>query len=180
MIGFRGPPAKDRDTLVLDVIQYALTVGEGSRLNRELVYGKQLAASVAMDWSWRIDPGTLLFYLELKPDSNPAEVEAALYAELAKVANDGIGLLELQKAKNNLNAHFLRGLATNNGRANAYGTYELMLGSWQAGLELPAIYEQITLDEVKAVAAKYFGPEKRSVVTLIPAADANVAPEERS
>src|SRR4051812_34700474 len=50
MIGFRGPPGKDDDTLVLDVIQYALTVGEGSRLTRELVYGKKLAASVALDW----------------------------------------------------------------------------------------------------------------------------------
>lgn len=168
MIGYRGPPAKEADTLVLDVIQYALTVGEGSRLNKELVYGQQLAASVAMDWSWRIDPGTLLFYLELKPDSDPRKVEDALYAELEKIAKDGISARELQKAKNNLNAHFLRGLATNNGRANAFGTYELLLGSWKDGLGLVHRYEAITNEQVKAAAAKYFAPTRRSVVTLVP------------
>jgi zinc protease len=168
MVGYRGPTARDPDTLVLDVIQYALTKGEGSRLNRSLVYEKQLAVSLMLDWSWRVDPGTVLLYTELKPDSDPKQVEEALYAELAKVAAEGLTERELQKAKNNLRADHLRELATNSGRAHALGTYEALLGTWREGLTLPSAYAAVDNDRIKAVAAKYFAPERRSIVTLIP------------
>ncbi|NOJ83386.1 M16 family metallopeptidase [Myxococcus xanthus] len=169
MLGFRGPPARDDDTFVLDVIQYVLTKGEGSRLIRSLVYEQKLAVSLMLDWSWRIDPGTILFYLALKPDSDPKKVEAALYAELEKIAREGITERELQKAQNNLRSDHLRELATNNGRAHALGHYEALLGDWRRLLTLPSTYASITNDQVKAVAAKYFAPERRSVVTLVPA-----------
>ncbi|QSQ26255.1 insulinase family protein [Pyxidicoccus parkwayensis] len=169
MIGFRGPSAREDDTFTLDVAQYVLTKGEGSRLVRSLVYEQKLAVSIMLDWSWRIDPGTILFYLELKPDSDPKKVEAALYAELEKMAREGITDRELQKAQNNLRSDHMRELATNNGRAHALGHYEALLGDWRRLLTLPAAYTSITNDMVKAVAAKYFAPERRSVVTLLPA-----------
>ncbi len=171
MIAFRGPAARDEDTFVLDIIQYALTKGEGSRLVKKLVYDTQLAISVMVDWGWRVDPGAIIVYLELKPDSEPRKVEEALYAELARVASEGLTERELQKAKNNLRADHLRELATNSGRAHAMGHYEMLLGSWQDGLSLPSVYATTTNEKVKEVAAKYFMPERRSVVTLIPAAD---------
>ncbi|MHB8877269.1 MAG: M16 family metallopeptidase [Myxococcaceae bacterium] len=168
MIGYRAPSAKHEDTLSLDVLQYVLSVGHSSRLTHELVYGKELAVSVSMDWSWRVDPGQVVFYLELKPDSKPLEVEAALYAELAKVSSEGISDRELTKAKNNLRAHLLRELATNSGRANGFGTYEALLGSWRDGLALPERYDAISAAQVQAAARRYFDPNRRSVVTLIP------------
>jgi zinc protease len=171
MIAFRGPAARDEDTLVLDIIQYALTKGEGSRLVKKLVYDTQLAISVMVDWGWRVDPGAIIVYLELKPDSEPRKVEEALYVELARVASEGLTERELQKAKNNLRADHLRELATNSGRGHAMGHYELLLGSWQDGLSLPSVYATTTNERVKEVAAKYFVPERRSVVTLIPASD---------
>lgn len=179
MLGFRGPAAHDDDTFALDLVQYALSVGEGSRLTRELVYGKEIAISIGMDWSWRIDPGSLVFHLELKPESDPEAVEKALYVELEKIANDGLTPRELEKAKNNLQAHLLRELVTNSGRANALGTYELMLGSWQKALELGERYDAISGEAVRAAAAKYFDPARRSVVTLIPTPDAAGAAEAR-
>jgi predicted Zn-dependent peptidase len=110
----------------------------------------------------------VVFYLELKPDSKPAQVEAALYAELEKIAKDGITERELTKAKNNLRAHLLRELATNNGRANGFGTYEAMLGSWRDGLGLPERYAAITTEQVKQAAGRTFSARRRSVVTLNP------------
>lgn len=169
MLGYRGPSAREDDTFTLDVAQYVLTKGEGSRLVRSLVYEQKLCVSIMLDWSWRIDPGTILFYLELKPDSDPQKVEAALYAELEKMAREGITDRELQKAQNNLRSDHMRELATNNGRAHALGHYEALLGDWRRLLTLPNAYSSITNDMVKAAAAKYFAPERRSVVTLLPA-----------
>jgi predicted Zn-dependent peptidase len=170
MIAYRGPAARDEDTLLLDVIQYALAKGEGSRLTKKLVYDTQLAVSVGVDWGWRLDPGIILFFLELKPDSDPRKVEEALYAELERLVAEGLTERELQKAKNNLRADHLRELATNSGRAHAMGHYEALLGSWRDGLSLPSFYAAATNEQVRAVAAKYFAPERRSVVTVRPTA----------
>jgi zinc protease len=170
MVGFKGPPARHPDTLVLDVIQYALTKGEGSRLTRSLVYEKQVVVSAMVDWTWRRDPGMVLLYTELKPGSSPAQVEELLYAELEKVAREGLSERELQKAKNNLSADLLRELATNNGRAHALGNYEALLGDWRSVLSLPAAYASVTQEQVRAVAARTFAPQRRSVVTLLPEA----------
>ncbi len=172
MLGYRGPAAREEDTLVLDVLQYILTVGEGSRLTRSLVYEQELAVSAGMDWTWRFDPGMLLFLIELKPDGDPARVEAALLEQLAAVVKDGVSARELRKAKNNLHAHLLRELSTNGGRAHALGQYELFFGSWKKGLSLPAAYERITAKQVQEAAARYLRPELRSVVTLVPTAQA--------
>jgi predicted Zn-dependent peptidase len=168
LIGYRGPSAKEEDTLALDIIQYALSVGESSRLVKSLVYREQLAVSVSFDWGWRVDPGLVQIYLELKPDSDPQKVEKALYAELQRVGEGGLTEPELQKAKNNLKAHLLRELATNSGRANAYGNYEMMLGSWRDGLMLASRYKTIDAKKVQEVARRTFRPELRSVVTLHP------------
>lgn len=172
MIAWRGPSAHEEDTLVLDVLQYALSVGQSSRLTRALVFEQEIAVGVSVDWSWRFDPGAFTVVLELKPDGDARKAEAALYAELEKVARHGLDARELEKAKNNLSAHLLRELATNNGRAHALGTYELMLGDWREGLRLPERYEHITGEQVKAAAAKFLTPDKRAVVTLVPIVEA--------
>jgi predicted Zn-dependent peptidase len=172
LVAFRGPRANHDDTFALDVLQYILSVGEGSRLVKQLVYVQELAVSVGMDWSWRIDPGAIVLHLELKPDSVPERVEQALYAELGRIAEKGPDARELEKAHNNLQSHLLRELVTNSGRANALGTYEIMLGSWREGLSLPDRYRAVTAERVRAAAAHYLHPLRRSVVTLVPEARA--------
>ena len=174
MLGYRGPPARDADTLTLDVLQYILSVGEGSRLVRALVHEQELAVSLAMDWTWRFDPGTLLFLLELKPDSDPEKVEAALLEQLELVARKGVTTRELTKAKNMLQAHLLRELSTNSGRAHALGQYEVFFGSWKKGLTLPGAYGAITASQVRDAARRYLDPNLRSVVTLVPDPKAQV------
>jgi predicted Zn-dependent peptidase len=108
--------------------------------------------------------------MELTRGAEPRAAVAALYAELEKVAATGLDERELGRAKNNLAAHLLRELATNNGRAHALGTYELMLGTWRAGLELAHRYQQVSLAEVQAAARRFLEPSRRSVVTLVPTA----------
>ncbi len=172
MVAWRGPIGKDPDTLALDVLQYALSVGQSSRLLRSLVYEQQVVVAVSVDWSWRIDHGAFVVAMELAPGADPRRAEAALAHELAKVVEQGLEPKELEKARNNLAAHLLRELATNNGRAGALGSYEMMLGDWRHGLELAAQYETITGEQVRAAAAKYLVPTRKSVVTLLPTAEA--------
>ncbi|MCA3016232.1 MAG: insulinase family protein [Myxococcaceae bacterium] len=175
MIAWRGPAGSHADTLVLDVVQYALSVGQSSRLHRRLVHDLELAVGVSVDWTWRFDPGTFTVGLELKPGGDPKQAEAALTAELERLAAEGLTARELEKAKNNLAATLTRELATNSGRAHALGTYELMLGDWRRGLALPSAYESITSEQVKEVVRRYLTPARRNVVTLVPQSSVEAA-----
>lgn len=170
LIAWRGPRATEPDTLVLDVLQYALSVGQSSRLTKALVYEKELAVSVAVDWTWRFDPGAFLVAMELKPGADPRAAEAALYAQLEQVREQGLTDREVEKARNNLAAHLFRELATNNGRAHALGSYETMLGDWRLGLGLVERYQHVTREQVQAAARTYLTDARRSVVTLVPTA----------
>lgn len=175
MVGFRGPVSTEEDTRVLDVLQYVLSVGDGSRLVRELVYQQEVAVSVHLDWGWRFDPGMVMFYLELEPGADAQKAERALFDQLERVCTQGITARELQKAKNNLRAHLWRELSTNNGRAHALGTYELFLGHWKETFSLADRYQEITAKQVQAAAQRYLAPHLRSVVTLVPTAVQEVA-----
>ncbi len=172
LVAYRGPAVSNADAVTLDVLEFILAVGEGSRLTKRLVYEEKVAVDVGMDWSWRLDPGLLLFHAELAPDGEPARVEAALYRELARLAKEGVSERELTKAKNNLKAHLMRELTTASGRAHALGSYEAYLGSWRAGLRLGEHYARVDAAAVQAVAARYLLPSQRSVVTLHPRASA--------
>lgn len=168
MIGYRGPKAADPDTFVLDVIQAVLSSGESSRLSKRLVYGEELSTGAMVDFGWRLDPAVFLLFAEVKAEVPVTKVEAALIDELAKVEQEGVQPIELQKAKNVLRAHFLAEIATNNGRAHAVGSYETLLGDWREAYKTLDRYAAVTNEDVKRVAAKYFSSKNRSVVTLVP------------
>jgi len=170
LVAWRGPEARHPDTLTLDVLQYLLSVGQASRLTKKLVFEQEAAVGVSVDWTWRFDPGAFVIGMELRPGGDPRAAEALLYAELEQLATKGPEPREVEKARNNLSAHLLRELATNNGRAHALGTYELTLGDWREGLALSGRYEAITAEHVRDAVARYLTADRRSVVTLVPTA----------
>jgi len=175
LVAHRAPVATDPDTAILDVIQYALGVGDGSRLTRSLVYGAAVAVDVHVDWAWRRGPGLFTTRVDLSPEGEPSRAEEVLYGQLDDLIQRGLTEQELLRAKNNLRAQLLRELATVSRRADILGTYEMLLGSWQDGLRMGDAYARVTGEQVKAVAAKYFQPERRTVVTLLPSARAGEA-----
>ena len=131
------------------------SVGEGSRLMQRAglrAGGWRVACRV--DWSWRIDPGPFVVYLELKPGRGPARgrgraLRGAGAGRRARASTDR----ELQKAKNNLAAHLLRELATNNGRAPRAGALRGAAGRWrERAARWPSATRRVTAEQVQAAA----------------------------
>ena len=168
LAGFRGPSGREPDSLVLDLIEAALSAGEGARLKRALVYEQELCVDAHVYFAWRMDPGLFEISLKLNPGVDPQRAEGALWAELARVSDEVMSERELDRAKNLVRSQLLRSLATTNGRAHTVGQMEVMLGSWRAMLDLPDRYAAITAPDVQRVARKTFPPHRRNVVTLIP------------
>jgi len=168
MAGFHVPALTSPDVPVLDVVQALLTEGESSRLYRRLVYEEQVALSVSSDFTWRVDPALYYFHVEMKPGVEAATGESILYEVLDELAREPVAESELQKAKNMLEADFLRSLKTNNGRALKIGYFETVFGDYEAMFEVLEQYRRTTAEDVMRVAGEYFGRRNRTVVTLIP------------
>ncbi|MFN7130458.1 MAG: M16 family metallopeptidase [Myxococcales bacterium] len=167
-VGYKGTRACDPDTPVLDVLQYALSAGEGARLVRALEYDQVLAADVLVDFPWKIDPGLFVVLADLNPGVKPEKALAVIDRELQRIAEKGIGERELARAKGLLRAHHLREMAPNSGRAHALGQHEVIVGDWRSAIELSSRYAAVTNADVKRVARALFEPNRRSVVTLVP------------
>jgi zinc protease len=168
LAGFRGPSGRDPDSLVLDLIETALSSGEGARLKRALVYEQELCVDSHVYYGWRMDPGMFEISLKLNPGVDPQRAESSLWAELSRLSDEQISERELERAKNLVRNQLLRALSTTNGRAHTIGQMEVMLGTWRAVLDLPDRYASITAADVQRVARKTFAPHRRNVVTLVP------------
>ncbi|MBS2027411.1 MAG: insulinase family protein [Deltaproteobacteria bacterium] len=167
-MGWHAPKASDPLTPVMDVLQYALSAGEGALLTKRLVYQDELAVNVMVDYSWRIDPGAFSVYVELKPGVDPKKAEAAVDKVLQGVAEKGLASADLERAKNLLRSRALRELATHNGRAHAYGNAEVFMGDWRLALAMIDHYQAVTNAQVKAAAKSLFEAGRKNVVTLVP------------
>jgi zinc protease len=95
-------------------------------------------------------------------------VEAALRAQVARVATEGVQAAELQRVKNQWVASEIFKLDSvfNQGR---------ILGvNWATGLPLDAdektiaLLREVTPAQVQDVAARYFGDDSLTVATLLP------------
>ena len=168
LVGFRGPDGRDPDSLVLDLIEAALSSGEGARLKRALVYEQELCVDAHVFFGWRVDPGLFEISLKLNPGTDPARAENSLWAELVRLCDESMPARELERARNLVRSQLLRGLQTCNGRSHTIGQMEVMLGTWRALLDLPDRYAAITAADVQRVARKTFAAHRRNVVTLIP------------
>jgi zinc protease len=167
-IGYHAPDVGSGDIYALDVLQEILAGGRSSRLYRLLVRELGIAVYTYIDFGWHIDPGLFIFVVKLKPGYRAEEGERGIYAALDSVLSGGVTEEELAKAKNSLEAGFLRSMQTVNGKARKIGRYEILFGDYREILAVQERYRSITVDDIRRVAEAYFGPRNRNVVTLVP------------
>jgi predicted Zn-dependent peptidase len=118
----------------------------------------------------------MTFLVELQPGRSAARAESLLYVEVARLARDGVDERELTKAKNLLRADNVRQLKTNENRAYRIGLYDFWLGKPDAVETVLSRLEAVEARQVREAAARYFQPERRTVVTLIPEGEPGAEP----
>lgn len=167
-VAYHIPASRDPDGIVLEVLDYLLLRGESSRLYQRLVDKEQAAVSVSGGQSAHIDPSLFQFAIQPRAGVEVAQVEKLLYEELEKLQTTPVGTNELQKVKNTAVADFYRSIKTINGKANALGTYDVILGDYHRLFNAPDLINQVTPEQLQAVAKKYFTARNRTVAILVP------------
>ena len=170
-VGYKVPGVGSEDVAVLDVLSSILSEGESSRLHQELVYRRQLALGASTFFRTRLAPTLFEVYVEMKPGRSEADGEAALDAVLDTLAKQGPTPRELEKAKNLLEAAFVKSLKTNNGVGEQLGFYEHVFGDYAEMFKTIDRYRAVTVEDCRRVARKTFDPLQRTVVVLVPTTD---------
>ena len=164
------PDVQTTDALALMVLDAVLSGYDGARLERALTQDKDHVADSADAFYSSMSRGPATFGLSGVPAKGKTveQVEAALRAQVARVAKEGISQAELERVK----AQWVAGAVYQQDSVFNQGR---MAGShWATGFptdtneRLIARLRQVTAAQVQAVAAKYFGNDELTVATLIP------------
>jgi zinc protease len=168
LIGYHIPQTNNPDFYALNILRTVLYQGESSRMYLRLVDKDQLALFVNSSSPSAFDPSLEQIIAQPKQGVDPAACEKAIYEELERAKTSAITDQELEKAKNIRLVEFYHQMRTISGRANTIGTYEVFFGDYSKLFDAAKNYAAVTKEDVQRVAKAYFGPNNRTVATLIP------------
>ncbi len=162
--------ADNEDSLALTVLAAVLDGYSGARLDRALTQGSDRLADSAGASSGLTARGPQSFRLDgvPAPGKTAEQVEAALRAEVVRVAREGVTEAELTRVKTRWVASEIYKLDSIMNQARELGGYWLQGMPMDAGERLIERLRAVTAAQVQAVAAKYFGDDQLTVGILRP------------
>jgi zinc protease len=168
VMGYHVPNLREPDGYVLEVVATLLSAGKSSRFYQSLVREKRLALSADADHSLLSrDPSLFNLSAELLPGKEVTEVEKALDQEVERLKKELVGMHELEKTKNQIEASFIFGQDSLFYQGMLLARHEIAL-AWRAIDDyLPSI-RKVSPEDIQRVAKKYLTPDNRTVAILIP------------
>ncbi|WP_230976283.1 M16 family metallopeptidase [Pseudothauera nasutitermitis] len=162
-------PAADREAYALDMLAAVLSGYDGARLPRRLVRDQRLAISASAGYDGA-NRGPALFYLDgaPAPGHTLAELESALRAEIARIAEEGVSEEELRRVKAQAVAAEVYKRDSLMGQAMAIGYLEAAGLSWRDEATLLEGLRGVSAEDVRAVARKFFDDRTLSTARLEP------------
>ena len=165
-VSWRTPEAAHPDTHALAVMADAVASGVTSRLFQRLVEPGVCLDVQAVPWQLR-DPGLFQVFATLNPGASHEAVEAAIRAEVGRVAEEGIAEDELERAKAQVEAHtaYHRDSPTQVAAALAEA---VSAASWRFYLDYPERIRAVGRDDVARVAREWCHDDAISVGWFVP------------
>jgi zinc protease len=165
---FRVPHLAHPDAPALDLLALALGGGQASLLWQKLREEKKLVHHIYAG-NWNPGDAGLSWISYLCDDGKRAEVEAAVAAELLRVAQKGVSEEMVARARRQILVSEVDSRRTVSGQASRLGHAEVVLGD----LDYPRVYFQrlarVRARDLAQVAARYLLPEQSSLIALEPA-----------
>ena len=160
---------KEREPYALEVLAAVLDGHEGARFARNLVRGTRVAVSAGAGYDATVR-GEALFSVAGTPAEGRTvnDLEAALRAEIARVANEGVSAGELERVKTQTIAAQVYKRDSMMAQALEIGRLEAAGIRWRDIDTLLDKIRSVTAEEVQAVARKYFGDATLTVAVLDP------------
>ena len=155
----------------LELAATILTDGLSARLNKALIYDKQLASNTTAFQSGQPLSGVFAGWVTARPGVGLQQIEDAVTAEITRLAKDGPTPDELNRAKTKWEFGFISGLQAIGGfggksdRLNQYNTFLGDPGKFEADLQR---HNSVTAESLKAAVDRYLNTRDRVLVRFRP------------
>jgi zinc protease len=163
-ITFDGHP----DSYPLHVASKVLSDGQSSRIYRKLVYEKGIALAAFGQGNLIEDPNLFYAVAIVQRGQSPEEAVTALIAELDRLRNEPISAAELQQTKNQTARDYILLRESNKDKAQVLAHAAVLHNDITTADGEFDIFMNMSAAEVQRVAQKYFTPENRLVITIMP------------
>jgi zinc protease len=169
--GWHTPAYFDAGDAELELAATIMTDGLSARLNKALLYDKQLASNVVAFQSGQPLAGNFAMWATARPGSDLKQIEQIVTDEIARLAKEGPTADELNRAKTKWEFGFVSGLEAIGGfggKSDLLNNYNTFLGEPGKFEEDLARHRSVTADSLRQAVDKYLNTRNRVLVRFRP------------
>lgn len=160
---------KDLQAEALDLLAEILGGGTRSRLYQELVVKQGIAANVgAWYQGTALDPSRFSVYGSPRGKATVDDVQKAILAEIARIADKGVTAEELEKARNRFIRDMIFSRDDQAGMARMYGSVLATGGTVQSIAEWPDRLRKVTPEQIQEAASQWLKDSDSVTGLLLP------------
>jgi zinc protease len=152
----------------MDIVANVLSGGKNSRLYRRLVYELQIAQDVTAFQQSQALSSSFLIMATARPGQSLDKIQAVIDEELDKLRAAPPEAREVQRALNQYEANFYRGMERVSSKSDQLNAYYKASGEpdyFQKDLDR---YRAVTAADVKAAVEKYLPKDRRVELSVVP------------
>lgn len=169
--GWHAPAYFDPGDAELELFATIMTDGLSARLNKALIYDRQLASNVVAFGGGQPLTGAFVMWATARPGVELAEIEKVIENEISKFAKEGPTQVELDRAKTKWEFNFIAGLERIGGfggKADLLNQYNTFLGDPGKFEEDLARHRNVTVESIKNAVARYLDTKNRVRMHFVP------------
>ncbi len=168
LVGYKAPSLAEPEWLPLDIAATILAGCSSARLQRRLVIREEVASSVDAQLTPFRDPSLLRIAITCARGHDADEVMRILDEELAAMQVDPPSELEVEKAKAVAETDLWSALVDVDGKAEALGHHEIVLGDFRTLASRTDALAHVTPADVARAIRAYLRADQRTVVIAEP------------
>ena len=166
-MSYKGPAFSDSaiDMPALDVLS-SIVFSNTSDLSKKLVIDEQKIRFIGGGAFDSRDPNLFTIEVSMVEKDDMAYVMNEIKKAIAKVKTEAVDVDLLERTKSKLKYGFAMGIDTPGSIARSLSHYIQLTGDPESINRLYALYDQVTVDDLKMVASKYFDPQHMTIATI--------------
>lgn len=165
-------PTGEKEAYALSLAQDVLDGGLSARLESRLIREQGLLTTVGTSYDL-LDRGDGLFLIQATPREGVSleQAQAAITAEINKLATDPIQVDEISRAKTNTVTGLIYAQDSMEGQAQMIGSLQSIGLDDRLLATLPDKLDSVTIADIKAASKKYLVKDNLTVMYVVPPSD---------
>ena len=166
-VAFKGPAYSDetKDKAALDLLS-EIAFGRNSDLYRRLVLEQQKVDELGVDFGNHPDPELFTAYARIKDGKDVDDVREQVLGTFARFTKETVDQTKLDATRSRMRYSFALRMNSSPAIAAALAPYILLRRTPDTIDKVFALYQQVTPQDIRSLAAKYLTETNRTIVTL--------------